>query len=230
MMKISISNFLYLIWLLATLCATNSLYAQQTDVRLRLYGGIDKDITKKLNAGFEYEHRFDNYLSTFDKAFIEPSLAYSIDRNFRVGASYRAALSQTNSRNKKIQQRSSAYIQYRFRFDYFRVRLRSIIQYGFDDITNTTSGSNRNIVNRNSIQADYSIFGTKFRPYAKYELFYHINHPRGGIFNQQRATLGTQYRLSRNTTIATFYMFQGEMNVIAPVNSHIIGFGFSYSL
>lgn len=230
MMRISALHFLAFCWFITAFTFTNSLFAQQTDVRMRLSGGIDKDITKKLNAGLEYEHRFDKYLTTFDKAFVEPSFSYSIDRNLRLGASYRAGFSQTNSRNQKIQHRSSAYIQYRFRFDDFRIRLRSILQYGFDDITNTTSGSNRNLVNRNSIQIDYSIFGTKLRPYAKYEMFYHMNHPKGGIINQQRATLGTQYGLTRKTTLSAFYMFQDEFNVVAPVDAHIFGFGFSYSL
>lgn len=196
---------------------------------MRLSGDISTDITKKLNAGLEYEHRFDKNLTAFEKAFIEPSISYDIVKDFRFGASYRVALNQTTSRNQKIQQRGSAYLQYRYRFDDFRVRFRSIIQYGFDDLTNTTSGSNRKLINRNSVQVDYSIFGTRLRPFAKYELFYHINDPRGGIINQQRASIGTQYRLSKSSSFNAFYMFENEMNIARPVNSHILGLGYSYS-
>lgn len=203
--------------------------AQQTDVRLRLYGGVDTDITKQLNAGLEYEHRFDKFLSSFEKAFIEPSLAYSFNKKFRIGANYRLALSQNNMRNQKIQNRTSAYVQYRLNIDDFRIRFRTILQYGFDDISSATYSFQNKLINRNSVQVDYEWFGKKIRPFAKYEFFYHINHPQGGIINQQRVTAGTKYSFSKAMSIDLFYMFENEMNIVAPSNSHILGFGFGYS-
>lgn len=203
--------------------------AQNPDLRLRLYGKLQKEITQNLDIDLEYEHRFDKYITSFEKAFFEPSISYSFNKNLRLGASYRLALNQNNSRQRKLQSRSSAYFQYRFEIDDFRFRFRTTMQYGFDDLSGASDYMNNKLVSRNSVQIDYDWFGTKFRPYAKYEFFTHLNHQQGTIINQQRMSLGSSYKISKALSVDAFYMFKNEMNIVAPVNAHIFGAGIEYS-
>jgi hypothetical protein len=226
-----ISKKIYLPAFLLFLLLGNNLIseAQNPDVRLRLYGKLQKEISQKIDVDLEYEHRFDKYITSFEKAFMEPSLSYSFNKNIRMGASYRLALNQNNSRQRKLQSRSSAYFQYRFELDDFRFRLRTTMQYGFDDLSVANDFINNKLVSRNSIQIDYDWFGTKLRPYAKYEFFTHLNHPQGIIINQQRMSLGSSYKISKALSVDAFYMFENEMNIVAPVNAHILGAGIEYS-
>jgi hypothetical protein len=103
------------------------------------------------------------------------------------------------------------------------------MQYGFDDLSVANDFINNKLVSRNSIQIDYDWFGTKLRPYAKYEFFTHLNHPQGTIINQQRMSLGSSYKISKALSVDAFYMFENEMNIVAPVNAHILGAGIEYS-
>lgn len=223
--------FTYFVFsILSLLLIGNTAFSQQTDLRLRLFGELEKEIVKDLNMSLEYEHRFNKNLTAFDKAFFEPSLSYDFNKQYRIGASCRMGLSDNDVRKRKYQYRTSAYLQYRFKVDDFRIRFRTVLQYGFDDISSISSFLVNNLVNRNSVQVDYDWFGSRLRPYAKYEFFFLVNHPQGGIINQQRFSAGTKYKVSKALSLNAFYMFENEFNIVSPINSHIFGFGASYSL
>lgn len=224
-------------YLLLCLLMHQSVSARQYDVALRAAGEIEKELSKKWTAGLEYEHRWHQNLTKFDKAILEPSVSYDIVRDFRFAFSYRLAYNQTTRRrNERIQQRFSTHLQYRFRFDDARVRFRTRLQYGADDMeyldftSHNMLHQENELVNRNSIQADYRFRGTPFRPFATYEFFYHINNKVGAVVNQQRFRLGTRYKHSGSFSWDLYYMFRYEMNVVIPVSSHVLGIGFSYTL
>lgn len=229
MKKINKKNYSILFIFCIFIGCSSAIRAQNPDLRIRLYGELQKEITRKIDVNFKYEHRLNKYITSFDKAFFEPSLSYSLNNNIRFGASYRMGLNQNNLYKRKIQNRTSAYAQYRFEFDDFRLRIRSILQYGFDDLSILNDFLNNKLVTRNSIQIDYNWFGTKFKPYSKYEFFIHLNHPQGTIINQQRLSFGTNYDINNTFSLKTFYMFENEMNIVNPLNIHILGAGIDYS-
>lgn len=204
-------------------------FSTEPDVRLRVSGKLDTEFTKKLSAAVEYEHRFDQYLSTFDKAFIEPSVSYKLAKKLQVGLAYRFMYDQDQKRKREFKQRYSAYVRYKFDIDDFALKIKTALQYGFDDLTNTTFKYDQKLINRNSIEIEYDWFGKKFKPFAEYEFFYHINHPNGGIINQSRLKAGTNYELSKSSKLSFYYAFENEFNVVAPVDSHILGLGYAYS-
>ena len=204
------------------------LKAQPTDFRMRFSAKVKKELTKKLSGSIEYEHRFDQMLTSFDKAILEPSLSYNISKPIRIGAEYRIMLDQNKTREQTIEQRIAAYVRYKFEIDDFEIQLKTAIQYGFDELTNSSFSYNQKLTNRNSIALDYNWFGEKITPFVSYEFFYHINHPNGGIINQSRIKAGSSYQLSKNSKIQIFYLFENEFNIAYPVDAHIIGAGYSY--
>jgi len=203
--------------------------AQTTDFRARAGAKIQLDLTKKLSASLEYEHRFDNYLTCFDKALIEPSISYELFKYLKVGADWRFMIDQNILRKIDYKQRASVFISGQNSIDDFDIKLRTALQYGFDELTLSVT-SKQNLVSRNSIEIEYNWFGSKFKPYVGYEFFYHINNTNGGIINQSRAKAGTAYRITKKTEVSIYYLFENEFNVAHPVDAHVIGIGFSQKL
>lgn len=216
-----------LVWALASVSGVS---AQNTDSRLRLTTKLKKEIVENLNADIEFEYRRDQFLTTFDKVFVEPSVSYNFGKHIKIGAIYRLMYDQNSTRERGLEQRVAGYFRYDFDIDDFEVKLKTSLQYGFDDITNPSFSYDQKLVNRNGIEIEYNWFGSKFTPFAGYEMFYHINHPNGGIINQSRFKAGTSYQLSKKTDISAYYLFDNEFNVAFPVNAHVFGASISFEL
>lgn len=202
--------------------------AQSSDFRMRFSAKVENEITKKLSASIEYEHRFDQNLTTFDKALLEPSVSYELIKPLEIGMNYRLSLDQNKTRERGFEQRIAGYIRYKFEFDDFECRLKTILQYGFDDLTNPSFSYDQKLVNRNSFEIQYNWFGTRITPFAFGELFYYINNPHGGIVNQARIKTGAEYEISNHSKLQAYYMYENEFNVAFPVNSHTLAFGYAY--
>jgi hypothetical protein len=202
--------------------------AQTTDLRLRAGVKVQKKISKDFLANIEYEHRLNNYLSTFDKSNLQVSLSYDINKNIRTGISWRASADQNRRRIIEYKQRGSVFLRYKRSIDDFDINLKTLLQYGFDDLTNPSFSYGQNLINRNSIGIEYNWFGTKLKPFIGCELFYHVNHPNGGIINNFRIDLGILYRISRNSDLSFYYLFDNEFNVAYPVDAHVIGIGYTF--
>ena len=216
-------------FLLIAIFINSNCIAQNPDFGLRLSSALNKEFSKKLDASIEYEHRFDQNLSTFDKAFLEPSLSYQLIKDVKIGAIYRVMLDQNKVREQSIKQRVAMYLRYKLSYSDFNFKFKTALQYGFDDINNASFSFDQKLINRNSIGIDYDWFGKKFKPYAEYELFYHINDPKGGIINQWRFKIGSNYKISKSSELSMYYLLEHEFNVVAPVDANIIGVGYSFS-
>lgn len=219
----------FLLLILPFLAMSAAGFAQRNDFRLRLSGEIETELLNDLKGSLEYEHRFDQNLSTFDKAFFEPKLSYDLPNDFRIGAKYRIMYDQNRSRERELSQRISAYVRYGIDIDDFELKLTTTLQYGFDDLTNTVFSSKQKLINRNAAAIEYNWFGQPYTPFVEYEFFVHTNHPNGAIVNQWRLKMGTSVKLSRASSLDFFYLFENEFNVVAPVDSHVIGAKYAYS-
>jgi len=137
--------------------------AQTTDYRARAGVKVQKDISKALTASLEYEHRFDNYLTAFDKALIEPSVSLDLFKFLRIGAEWRFMVDQNLVREIEYKQRAAFYIRGQHSIDDFDFKLRTAIQYGFDELT-VSSGLGQKLISRNTVEVEYNWFGSKFKP------------------------------------------------------------------
>lgn len=218
-------SFTFICWALSI---TETGNAQTTDFRLRAGLKIQKDISKKFTASFEYEHRFDNYLTTFDQALLEPSVSYDIKKNLSIGAEWRFMADQDLKRFIRYKQRGAFFIRFKKSMGDFDFKLKTALQYGFDDLTASSNNSRKKLINRNSLEVDYNWFGTKFTPFAGYEFFYHINDPNGSIINLWRLKAGTSYQFSKSSDISIYYIFENEFNVASPVDANVIGFSYCF--
>src|SRR5690606_15114021 len=112
-----------------------------------------------LSVELEFEQRFDQFLTTFDKALIEPSVSYDLNKHWRLGLLYRLSYDQSIKRNTEWEHRIAASLRYDFDIDDFEIKLKTILQYGSDDLTSSPFSVQQNIINRNSIEVEYNWFG-----------------------------------------------------------------------
>ncbi|MBN2807179.1 MAG: DUF2490 domain-containing protein, partial [Prolixibacteraceae bacterium] len=186
-------SFLFLGFLLLSL---NSM-AEGTDFRLRMAAEVETELTNDLSAGLEYEQRFDQFLTTFDKALLQPSVSYDLNKHWKLGFLYRITLDQNARRERQFEHRISGSLRYDFKLDDFEIKLKTILQYGSDDLTNSLFSSQQKILSRNSFELEYKWFGKPYTPFIKYELFTHLNNPGGAITKQSRLSVGAAYKLSK---------------------------------
>lgn len=223
----AIKHFFFILLLFILLCTSNA-SAGQTDFRMRLAAGAETDLTKDLSIGMEYEHRFDQLLTTFDKALLEPSLSYDLNKHWKLGFLYRITLDQNSRRIRQFEHRIAGSLRYDFEIDDFEFKLKTILQYGSDDLTSSPFSIQQKLISRNSFEIEYNWFGNRYTPFLKYELFTQLNHRGGMLSNQTRLSLGTAYKLTKNSKIDLAYLFENEFNIAYPTDAHILSIGFSY--
>jgi hypothetical protein len=197
--------------------------AAQTDLRSRTGIKLKTEPVKDIEFVMNIQQRFDNKLSTFDKFILEPGIAYDLSKSFKTGAEYRFSISQNQRHIRESRHRFSGFIRYKKEIDDFDLRVKTVLQYGFDDESSAFLDYRNKLYSRNSVSLSYNIFGSKLTPKAEYEFFYHINNPNGGIINAWRITTSVDYELSKNKTLAFYYMYDKEFNVASPVNANIFG-------
>lgn len=210
-----------------SLLASFDLCAQSVDFKSRIGAELEYDLSKDATVSLNLQGRFRGNSSIFEKVLAEPSFSYDLG-DWRVGASWRAELRQSMKKKNSFRNRASAYLRYKFDVEDFRFKLKSTLQYGIDDISSWDNGNK--LVDRNSVEVSYNWFGKKITPFAEYEIHTHLNNANGVIVNGSRYTLGGSYRIKKERVIELFYMFENEMNVVEPHDSHNIGLIFNFSL
>ena len=225
------TNSLLKIICVGFLCLLFSLnaIAQDSDARLWVGTKLEHKINKKWRASVELEQRFDNNLMDFDRLLLEPSLSYKLNKHWGLEASYRIWSRQTLEKNFDYRQRGNVSVSFSAKKKSISLKLVSGVQYGFPDLMQDYSDYSANLVSRNSIRVRYNIFGSRFAPSLKYELFTRIQN--NGLMNYQwRTTAATSYYINENFGFRFFYAFEKEHNLDVPFNSHIYGIGASYRL
>ncbi len=223
-----IKKCLILLFAFALISSSFKVKAQDSDVRARLSASVEHEFLDNFSGSIEIETRFDKYLSTYDRSLIEGAITYDVIKYIRIGVSGRFMHDMNDVRKKSTAYRSSFFVRFKTSLDDFDIKIKSTLQYGFDDLTQSAYSLSNKLVNRNSIGIDYNWFGTKFTPFIEYEFFFHINNTNGGIINQSRIKGGTSFRFNKKSEISIYYMYENEFNVSYPTDSHILGFAYNY--
>lgn len=216
-------SFLFLLFLFPSLGLT-----QTTDTKLWTSFAIEKKINKKLKASIDFEQRFENNISSFDRFLVEPTISYALNKRWSLGLIYRFWRQQKNQ-NYFNHHRASLAIGYSKEIKGIAIKLTSKAQYGFPDANEDDFFATKRLVSRNSIKLSHSIFGTRFTPYMKYELFTALE--RFNPLNYQwRLQGGTDIYIKPKIDLRLYYIFENEFNAINPTDSNIFGIAFQYSL
>lgn len=198
------------------------LYANNNNAGLRTGIKLKKEFSDRFEAGIEFQYRRKNNFITFDKTFFEPSLLYHINKGWRLGVNYRFIADQ--NLYYRINYKHRANLSLRYKTDFltdFTLKLKTALQYGFDDIAEIYPDVYSKLVNRNMVEVGYDIFGTTLSPVVNYEMFYHLNNPEGGIIYQWRTGAGLSYKISKMMKLAGMYYYNNQI-VQPDLNSNHI--------
>lgn len=217
-----------LLFLFLVLLFPNLGLSQTTDTKLWTGFAIEKKINKKFKVAIDFEQRFEKNISTFDRFLVEPTISYALNKRWSLGLIYRFWRKQENQ-NYFNHHRASLAIGYRKEIKGIAIKLTSKAQYGFPDANEDDFFATKKLVSRNSIKLAHSIFGTRFTPYMKYELFTSLER-LNPLNYQWRLQGGTDIFINSKIDLRLYYIFENEFNTTNSIDSSILGIAFQYSL
>lgn len=205
--------------------------AQESDFGTWIEIGLEKQITKKLRLEFEEEIRVFKNFGEFDRFATGIGGAYTFNKYLRAGAGY--SWLYKHRFNKELwehRHRFHFYVRGRYKFDRFTFTLRERLQTTFVDESIPGFGYNPRTYLRSRLQAAYNIKGSVLAPFTSAEMYYQLNNPKGNQIDNMRYTLGTNWGISKNFDLDSFFRLDQEINVKNPVSYWILGFSFNFSL
>jgi len=204
-------------------------FSQSTDTKLWAGLEIEKEINKKIIGSLEFEQRFDNNISSFDKLLIEPAISYKLNKKWSFYISYRLWYQRNTVQVYELHSRTTLGVSFDKKIKGVKLKLASKMQYGIPDLSENNFYFTRRLVSRNSLKLSYEIFGSRFTPFLKYELFTSLK--RLNLLNYQwRLITGTSIYLNKALDLKLYYALEHEFNVVNKMNSNIFGIGIKYSL
>lgn len=89
--------------------------------------------------------------------------------------------------------------------------------------SDTISAKNKTML-RSRLMVKWDIRKCKFEPYASYELSNWINN--GGILDKTRVTVGTKYKITKQSSLDLYYLYQ-QQNDNDEADGHFIGLSYN---
>jgi len=203
-------------------------YAQISDTKLWAGIALDKKINKKFEATLEFEQRFENNISAFDRLLVQPAIGYKLNKKWSVDLVYRLWY-QKEKQNYFFHHRASLGLSYSKKISDLKLKISSKLQYGIPDYLEDDFYISERLISRNSLKLTYTIFGSRFSPYLKYELFTSLQKLEP-LNYQWRLTAGTGYYLNKKTSLQVYYALEHEYNISKRKNANIAGITLKHSL
>jgi hypothetical protein len=198
------------------------LFGQQRDARLRTGVAFEKKLSKSTTLGVTLEQRFEQDMTAFDRFLAEPVVSYNLNKKWETSLSYRGWISPDEAGNQRYRHRSNFDLSYRYKHSLLTLKLTGGVQYGIPDLNFNQTILSGNLILRNSVRASYQIFGTRFSPFAKYELFTQAGLNEWMNY-QYRTTFGTAIYITNHTGLVVYYAFEHEFNIKNRMDAHIWG-------
>jgi hypothetical protein len=190
----------------------------------KLWSGIS--VSKKVND-FKFsiakEVRFDENMSHLDKSFGEIGSQYKINKTLYVELNYRFNRDNDYSTESyQLIHRVDFGLSYKRKVDKFRLKWRSKIQ-----LKSASTDENNPLVIRNKMSIKYKI-NKKIAPYIAYEFYYQLNTEN--CINRNRISLGSSFKVTDQTDLKMFYLFENKFNVKNIQHNHVYGISYSIDL
>lgn len=195
-------------------CAVSS---AQVDLGLWTGVTVEKEISKKFEASFESQARFDSKLTNFSRWLNEAGVAYKVNKYYRVSTSYRL----TFKGNQEFGHRISLNNVVRYKLEDFTFTYRLAFQSNFQN----NEANDYNL--RNKFDIEYKI-NKHLSPSISGEIFYNINY-KTHQFNNYRLNLALEYNFNKHHKITPALIYNQEFNVADPKSIFIFSAAYKYS-
>ena len=193
---------------------------------------------KKITVSVDQEIRNNDNSSNLNVYFTEVGVEYEFLKNFIAGFGYRFIKDKNKENIYKNKQRYNFDLNYNTKFQ--RFKLYSRLRYQRKNEFNSTDEAESKF--RILLKGKYNIKDWKLDPYVSSEIFIgkiyenSFNEHSGKLdLQKMRFTLGTSYQIKNIGKLNMFYRLEHETGVFSniyniPVNTHIIGINYNFSL
>ncbi len=219
-----------LIFLLFLLLIPGELPGQQKDFQSWWEFSIDKELSNRFDLSGEIEQRFKNNSLQYDRSLVTVAGEYGINDYLDVAAGFRAILDSNREMELNAKYRLHMDATGRYSISEFDLSLRVRFQYGFEDLLDPLFFDVNNFVNRSRLKVAHHIFGTRLGWFGTVESWHLLNDQPYRLLYKMRYSAGVKYALNFKSQISIRYILEDELNVVNPLQSHILVFGFSHNL
>ncbi|NDV46671.1 DUF2490 domain-containing protein [Paludibacter sp. 221] len=218
-----IASFLFL-------CSFFQLKAQLYDA-----GGIgsialSKELGQFTELTLEQELRFDRGFSSLNRSSTSIGADFTIiRRTLKAGVAYDLHYRRNSSNMYEVRHRISASVVGQYRYERFIFKLRSRAQATIRDESSGDYKYNPKYVWRNRLMVEYNIRRSPFRPYVSGEIFCPLNSDYGFFMDSYRLTIGTEYSLSKRSSLDFQFRFDQDIQQADARNILYGGVSWNYS-
>lgn len=218
--KISIQLLLVLIGILFTGMAfsqtvTNDYQTVSNDFQTRMEVKLNLEPWDNLTLSLNPEVRLNESFHVA-KYMLESKISYEPLKGLSLGGSYRFIINPRTNKDTEYLHRFAMFFSYKKKINRFEPSLR--VKY-----TNYTEDKSLGEFLRYRAKLEYDIKGIKITPLLSAEAFHDIT---GNQIYKMRYALGTDYKLSKHSSLELGYMLDYYMQDYR--NKHIIKLGYKY--
>ncbi|MGE0566348.1 MAG: DUF2490 domain-containing protein [Bacteroidia bacterium] len=225
------NNRLFIIYI-TLITSTLSVFSQsyENDAALWLSAGLEKPINEKFSLYLDHKCRINNNVSNYSLSYVKGGVSYSVFNWLKIEGDY--------GYGKQLQKEFYYLTKHRFNFsaffkigiDKFDIVYRNRTQARLTDKEIGNKDLVQNCHNRSRLAIKYEL-SKRVKPYASYEIYCPLYHFSKIIFDRSRTEIGVNYKLTRNSSVEIFYMFQQDLYwKDKPKRDFILGLGYSFEL
>ena len=213
-------NKLFLFIIIAVPCIGHSQVV--SDAKLWTEISIAKRVDD-FEFSFSEAVRFDENMFHIDKVFSEFGTEYKIKKGIYAAVNYRFSKDNDyTSKNYNIRHRFDLALTLKHKYENFRFSFRTKYKK-----KNALQEENSPSFSRNKFVIKYKL-ENDFTPYISYELYYQFNEQK--VINRTRISLGSSYKIDKQSALKFFYLFENRFNVKTLKNNYIYGVSYSFKL
>jgi len=215
---------LFLLLILITMLPR--LQGQQKDFQTWWELDLHRDLSGGFTLSAELEQRFRNNSLQYDRTLITLAGSYAINSYVDLEAGFRGVAVMDPEQRMQSKFRGHLDATGRYGVAGMDLSLRVRFQYGFDDILYLGYFRLNNLVNRNRLKLEYHLFGTRFNLFGTVESWHLLNDVPSRLTYKMRYSCGLEYSLNFASRFKVRYILEDEFNVAAPLQSHVLLFGY----
>ncbi len=221
-------TLIFLLSFLSSLCAQESKVT--SDFLFWSGVGLKKEMNKWLDFEIEHEWRFNQNASDLYKKQTSIGFEFDLPKGFKTGIILRTKRDKNKEGVLKDKYSYLFDAKYKYKFQHFDISYRFRTELSRKKI-NDFSSFNEDLELRNRLKVDYELDALNLKPYISYELFLYKEDKFSKFqSNNNRYTLGFEFKLLKHNEIDVFYRIDQELVQYYPYTKYCIGITWQYEI
>jgi hypothetical protein len=212
------------------------LYAQENAFNTWTTIDVKYKLQKKWELSAETELRTLNFFEHTNRLSLELDGTYKINKHLLAGAGYMLMnFYDSKYDDYQLRNRFNAFVTGRQKLGDFTFSLREKLQLTIKDDSDRidddgeidTYNINPALTWRNKLKIEYNIPKFPVTPSFSFESFRQLNNPDRNVFDSMRYDLSFDYKINKHNKLELYGLLDHEINVKNPVDTYVIGIGYS---